>query len=90
MGLKATVSSTDLDGDTEPETPVGGAARSSGTTTATGAVVTARFRCVGNGTSAVHLVTTGESVFGTTTIGDNAAVIDTSLADAGVSCFGVQ
>jgi hypothetical protein len=89
MGLNATVGRTDLDGDTVADAPAGGSARSSGTTTATGVVVTARFRCVGNGTSAVHLVTTGESVFGTTTIDDNAAVIDTSLADANVSCFGV-
>jgi hypothetical protein len=88
MGVNATVTGTDLDADTVADAPVGGSARSSGTTTATGAAVTARFRCIANGTSAVHLVTTGESVFGTTTIDDNAALIETSLADAGVSCFG--
>jgi hypothetical protein len=38
----------------------------------------------------VHLVTLAESAFGTTTIDDNAAVIDTGLADANVWCWGVQ
>jgi hypothetical protein len=90
MGLKATVSRTDLDGDTVLDKLVGGSARSSGTSTATGAVITARFRCIGNGTSPVHLVAPAEAVLSTTTIDDNAAVIDTSLTDANVSCFGVQ
>jgi len=90
MGLKATVSRSDLDGDTVLEKLVGGSALSSGTTTATGAVVTGRFRCVGNGVSPLHLVTPAEAVLSTTTIDDNAAAIDTSLADANVWCSGIQ
>jgi hypothetical protein len=90
MGLKATVSRSDLDGDTVLEKLVGGSALSSGTTTATGAVVTGRFRCVGNGVSPLHLVTPAEAVLSTTTIDDDAAAIDTSLADANVWCWGIQ
>jgi hypothetical protein len=85
MSLNATVMRSDLDGDTVLEKLAGGSGRSSGTISATGAVVTARFRCIGNGTSAVHLVSPG-----TTTLGVGGATIDTSLADANVSCFGVQ
>jgi hypothetical protein len=90
MLLDAKVSTSDLDGDTVPDKAVGGSARSSGTTTATGAVVTASFRCVANGASPLHLVTPVEAVLSTTTIAEGGATIDTSLADASVTCQGVQ
>ena len=87
MSLDATVSMSDADGDTVPDRAVGGSARASGTTPATGAVITGRFRCIGNGTSAVHLVTTSESATSSTTLGVGGATIDTSLADANVWCW---
>jgi pimeloyl-ACP methyl ester carboxylesterase len=85
MSLKATVVPSDLDGDTVLDEVVGGAARSSGAAGATGTVITARFRCIGNGTSPVHLVSPG-----TTTLGVGGATIDTTLAGANVWCWGIQ
>jgi hypothetical protein len=90
MSLDATVAMSDMDGDTLPDRAAGGSARSRGTTSETGAVVTARFRCTGNGGSTLHLVTPSESVLGTTTLGVGGAAIDTTLADATVWCWGVE
>jgi hypothetical protein len=85
MSLNATVSALDEDGDTAPDRAAGGSARSSGSTSATGAVVTERFRCIASGTSPVHLVSPA-----TTTLGIGGATINTSLADASVWCWGIQ
>jgi len=90
MNLDATVVVFDLDGDTLPDRAVGGSARGSGTTSATGAVVTARFRCIGNGGSYVHLVSPSESATGTTTLAVGGGAIETSLADGYVYCWGVE
>jgi hypothetical protein len=55
MTLNAAVFALDEDGDTAPDKAAGGSARGSGSTSATGAAVTGRFRCIANGTSSVHL-----------------------------------
>jgi len=90
MSINAKVSLSDADGDSVVDNAVGGSARSSGTTSATGAVITGRFRCIGNGTSALHLVTPSASPAGATTLGVGGATIDTSLADASVLCWAHQ
>jgi hypothetical protein len=85
--LNAAVAASDGDGDTAPDTAVGGSARAAGVTSATGTAVAGRFRCIGNGSSAVHLVMPAEAASGTTTLGPGGTTIDTSLADANVWCW---
>lgn len=90
MVLDASVSTSDVDGDTVRDKAVGGSARGSGTASATGAVVTARFRCVGNGIGTLHLVPPSESELATTTLAAGGAAIGTTLTDATVWCRGVE
>lgn len=85
--LDAAVVVSDGDGDTVADRAVGGSARSSGTASATGAVITGRFRCVGNGTSPLHLVTPSQSAIGTSTLAPGGDTVDTSLADASIWCW---
>ena len=84
--LDAKVVQRDLDGDTALDGAAGGSALLSGTTSATGVIATVRFQCVGNGASAIHLVVPGEATFGTTTLATGGGAIDTTLADAWITC----
>jgi hypothetical protein len=68
----------------------GGCARSSGTSTFTGAVNTVTLHCVANASSPLHLITLAEDPdFGNTTLGIGGVMIDTDLTDASVTCEGV-
>jgi len=62
---------------------------SAGGNTFTGPVTTVTLHCVGNGTSALHLVTLVEdSASGTTTVDAFGGNISTGLTDASVTCGG--
>jgi hypothetical protein len=64
--------------------------RSSGLTTFTGPVNTVTLHCLADGGSALHLITLVENAaFGTGTVDDSAAFINTGLTDASVTCTGV-
>jgi len=65
----------------------GGSARTPGSTTETGEAVIATFQCEGPGASTLHLVTSSEDPdFYTTTLGEGQVPINTSLADATITC----
>ena len=58
--------------------------------TFTGTVTTVTLHCVGNGTSALHLITLAEDPdFGTTTLDAGGGIINTGLTNAEVTCQSV-
>jgi len=64
-----------------------GGAAGSDVTNATGVAATVRFQCIADGTSPLHLITLVEDgSFGSSTIDENAAFINTGLTDASVTC----
>jgi hypothetical protein len=87
MVLDIPVSRFDEDGDTLIDTLWGASARTSGTTDASGPAVNASFRCVGNGTSLLHLVSSAEnSERYTTTLAWGGGDVATNLRDASITC----
>jgi hypothetical protein len=71
-------------------TVYGGCARVSENTNYTGPINRLTFRCVADGTSPLHLVTMEEDEnFGTSVLGFAGQVVETTLADASVTCQGV-
>jgi len=84
--LDAKVAQQDLDADTAPDGAAGGSALLSGATSATGVIATVRFQCVGSGASPIYLVAPGEGSLDTTTLAQGGAAIDTSVADAWITC----
>jgi hypothetical protein len=80
-------SDNSLPGYTGAAYDVGCAKLSPGGVTYTGPVTTVTLHCVGNGTSALHLVTLVEDPdYGTSTVDASGSVIDTGLTDASVTC----
>jgi len=76
----------DVDSDGLPEL-YGGAARASGTTTATGQANLVRFECIVPGTSPLHLLTPAEhAAWRTTLLAPGGVGITTTLADASITC----
>jgi hypothetical protein len=68
----------------------GGSALESGETNATGQAHLLRFKCVGEGTSPLHLMTLDEEpIFGSTTIAPLGDTIPTGLKDAEVTCASI-
>jgi hypothetical protein len=64
-----------------------GCIREPGPTTFTGPVDRVAFHCLANGTSVLHLVTPAEDPdFGTTALGTGGVIIETTLADAQITC----
>jgi hypothetical protein len=66
---------------------VGGAGRSAGTTSASGASATARFACVTPGVTTLHLVMPGEALLYSDTFATGGIPLPTELADATVTCL---
>jgi pimeloyl-ACP methyl ester carboxylesterase len=87
ININAVVVQSDVDGDTVVDEAAGGSARGSGTTLETGAVITARFRCLRTGYLYLHLLTPGESASPTTTLASGGGTIETDLADAWITCW---
>jgi hypothetical protein len=87
MNINAVVAQSDLDGDTVVDRAQGGSARSSGTTSQTGAVITARFRCLRSGYLYLHLATAAESTSPSTTLGSGGGTVAMDLADAWITCW---
>lgn len=91
MALDSPVTGYDTDANTLIDTLFGGSARPSGTTDFSGAVVNATFRCVGNGISPLHLVTSADNPPQyTTTLGARGVTIGTLLSDATINGSNVQ
>ena len=84
--LDAEVVQRDLDRDAALDQAAGGSVLLSGAASATGVIATVRFQCVGNGASPIHLVAPGEGSLSTTTLAQGGAAIDTSVADAWITC----
>jgi len=71
------------------DTVIGGCIRVSELTNFTGPVNRLTFHCVAEGTSPLHLVTLAEDrFFGSTALGEAGVYIETTLADAVVTCRG--
>jgi hypothetical protein len=87
MSILVPTSPADLDGDTVTDALYGGASRPSGATSATGPGITARFQCIAEGTSPLHLRTLAEDpAFGSSHIAVGGGFISTALADASITC----
>lgn len=65
----------------------GGAARTAGTTSASGVAATARFACVAEGATTLHLVTEEEGLTFGATLDSGGHVLPTTLTDATIICL---
>lgn len=63
-----------------------GCARSTGTTTFTGGTDRISFQCIGQGTSALHLVPPEGNVTHTSMLGAGGTLVPTALSDAQITC----
>ncbi len=85
--MDATVTEYDRDEDGKTDALCGGSLRYSGTSDAGGQALVARFRCIANGTSPLHLVTLAEDpVCGSATMETERVPLPTNLVDAGITC----
>jgi hypothetical protein len=67
-----------------------GGGRISGTTSFVGQIVLVRYKCVGNGTTSLHLVSISDDPgYYSTTLGAGGTELTTTLADATVTCQNV-
>jgi hypothetical protein len=86
-GGMTTCGATAIDNTAGTAYDFGCAKTSAGGITYTGPVTTVTLHCVGNGTSALHLITTVEdSDYGTTTLDAVGGFISTGLTDSQVTC----
>ena len=77
----------DRDGDEETDALSGGSNRTDGTIDTSGQAFVVRFRCVGSGSSPLHLTTLAEDpTYGSGTQGGDFQFLPTALVDASVTC----
>jgi hypothetical protein len=87
LSLNATPEIKDNDSDTMVEGVQLGSANATTAISATGTVAAVSLQCIADGTSSLHLVTVAEdAAFGTAAIASGGGKIETTLADAQITC----
>jgi hypothetical protein len=85
--LDLAVVELDRDGDGGTDALSGTSRRTVGTTDSSGQALVARFRCVGSGSSFLHLTTLAEDpTYGSATYGYDFEPLPTGLVDASINC----